>query len=186
MIKAALVIESWKRDIFEKHLRDAKIKFDIVDGPVADAVTLRAAILSVEEFKQVVESANNAAHVAHPERASGTDRLRQTTVDEILATVIADIRSPIVDAADAGDIFARLHFFISNFYDTRESLMVVDEFIKIAIFAVDRTCKAHGTFDRIGEWRDCALAVYDKLTAEHIGVLLKVVGQDGSTQASAN
>lgn len=57
MMKAGIVIDSWKLDIFKRHLEAAKYKYEQKPGIVAGTLTLMVVADSAAALKPIVEAA---------------------------------------------------------------------------------------------------------------------------------
>ena len=58
MKKAAVCIDSWKLNIFKKHLDAAGYAYDELPGITKDTLTLRVYYNWVAELKPIIEAAN--------------------------------------------------------------------------------------------------------------------------------
>lgn len=61
MIKAGVVIDSWKRPIFEKRLKDAGYTWKLCPGVTPDTLSFIVKTTSAKELEVVVRAANAEA-----------------------------------------------------------------------------------------------------------------------------
>lgn len=57
MKKAAVVIDSWKLEVFKEHLLKAGYSYTILPGITADTLTIQVSYAWVHQLKPVIEAA---------------------------------------------------------------------------------------------------------------------------------
>lgn len=62
MKKAAIIIEKWKLEIFERHLKDAGYAYEILPGLSDNLLTIQAKYEWVAEIKPIIEVAQAECH----------------------------------------------------------------------------------------------------------------------------
>lgn len=65
--KAGVAIETYKREIFEKRLKEAKFKFETLPGIIDDTLTIQVEVTQERfaELSKVVRAANEEARHAN-------------------------------------------------------------------------------------------------------------------------
>lgn len=60
-MKAGIVIDSWKKDIFERRLKEAGYEFQTSAGPVVDTTTIVVTTEGFTALREIVQAANDEA-----------------------------------------------------------------------------------------------------------------------------